>query len=160
MNKRRILFGIITIFWMVFIFGMSGQQGDDSGALSSKVCETICQIFVKNYSSLPGEEQMDLIQKIQYPVRKGAHVTEYAILGMLLCGVFFHEKNSVRNSLFVIIIGFLYALLDEFHQTFIPGRAGQIKDVLIDTGGVLLGVLLVWFGLCLLKKRKTRNGDR
>jgi len=41
------------------------------------------------------------------------------------------------------LLSFLYACSDEFHQTFVPGRAGQFKDVLIDTAGALIGLIVV-----------------
>ena len=81
-------------------------------------------------------------------VRKCAHVTEYAILGWLVVRALFNldpqlERFSSlwRIILFAIVIGFLYASLDEFHQAFIPSRTPSVKDVIFDTLGTALGAI-------------------
>ena len=67
------------------------------------------------------------------PLRKLAHVTEFAVLGALLL----RATDSARAS---IVIGVLYALSDEIHQHFVTQRTGAGLDVVIDTVGVLVGV--------------------
>ena len=67
-------------------------------------------------------------------LRKIAHVLEYAILGALLYRAAAHEAWSVA-------LGAIYAASDEFHQAFVPGRAGSITDWVIDLGGVIIGVV-------------------
>ena len=67
---------------------------------------------------------------LSFIVRKCAHMTEYAILTFLLYKTFVHKQNPlIKSFLFTV----LYACSDEFHQLFIPGRAGQIRDVCIDS---------------------------
>ena len=68
-------------------------------------------------------------------LRKAAHVTEFAILGALLA-------RALGRSLPAIVVGVAYAVLDEIHQSFVPDRAGVPLDVVIDTVGVVLGVVL------------------
>jgi VanZ family protein len=68
-------------------------------------------------------------------LRKLAHVTEYAILGALLC-------RAVRRPWLAIAIATLYAVSDEVHQTFVEGRHGAPLDVGIDAVGATIGVLL------------------
>jgi VanZ family protein len=68
-------------------------------------------------------------------LRKLAHVTEYAILGGLLL-------RAVRHPGLALGLAVLYAVSDEIHQSFVEGRHGAPLDVLIDTVGVLLGMLL------------------
>jgi VanZ family protein len=68
-------------------------------------------------------------------LRKAAHVTEYAILGALLV-------RAVGRELPAFGIGVAYAITDEIHQTFVAGRHGSPLDVLIDAGGIALGIAL------------------
>ena len=68
-------------------------------------------------------------------LRKGAHTTEYAILGFLLV-------RAMRRELPAFLIGAAYAATDEFHQHFVRGRHGSPVDVAIDALGVALGILV------------------
>lgn len=77
-------------------------------------------------------------------IRKVAHITEYFILFMLL---YFAIKklNQYRESILkASIFTVLYACTDEFHQLFIQGRAGRIQDVLIDSIGIVIGIIVIW----------------
>jgi VanZ family protein len=69
-------------------------------------------------------------------LRKVAHAAEYAVLGALLA-------RALRNPGVAALAGVLYAVSDELHQAFVPGRMGSPLDVAIDAVGVLAGVL-VW----------------
>jgi VanZ family protein len=106
----RIYYWLPTILWMAFIFGFSAQPSLHASSVSWQ----------------------------DFLIKKSAHVTEYFILGLFLN---FSLKNSTKLSLrqrllLLIIIGLVYAVSDEFHQTFIAGREGRIRDVLIDSLGV------------------------
>jgi VanZ family protein len=68
-------------------------------------------------------------------LRKVAHTAEYAILGALLA------RATGRAGL-AFVLGVLYAISDEVHQSFVPGRAGSPLDVTIDAVGVAVGVAL------------------
>jgi VanZ family protein len=69
-------------------------------------------------------------------LRKGAHVTEYAILGLLLL-------RAVGREVPAFLIGVAYAITDEVHQRFVQGRHASPIDVAIDSAGILLGILLL-----------------
>jgi VanZ family protein len=90
------------------------------------------------------------IQRVQTAIRKSAHVTEYAILSMLLWRSFSHrlKKNSHawswRLAGWVLLVVAAYAATDEFHQSFVPSRMASPWDVLIDTVGAALGLLVLW----------------
>jgi len=158
-TRYRILFTCLTLAWMLFIFCMSSADKEDSGAQSGAVCEWICKTFIEDYAQLPPARQMELQRRISFPVRKGAHLTEYTILGVLLTlTVSAWDKPAKKTpaetetqavsgirtgtAVTVLVIGFFYAVSDEVHQLFVAGRAGQPRDVLIDTAGVLLGIFL------------------
>jgi len=77
-------------------------------------------------------------------LRKGAHIFAYTILTYLLVKIF--DKNTKIFLFFVIAIAIFYAWTDEFHQLSVLGRSGSHKDILIDSVGVLGGVILYrWF---------------
>jgi VanZ family protein len=69
-------------------------------------------------------------------LRKGAHVTEYAILGLLLV-------RALGRELPAFLVGVAYAITDELHQHFVGGRHSSPIDVAIDSTGVLIGVLIL-----------------
>ncbi|MFW6130431.1 MAG: VanZ family protein [Atribacterota bacterium] len=79
-----------------------------------------------------------------FTLRKIAHILEYAILTYLLIRAFHSLNFQFGKILIPAIIGFVYALSDEFHQTFIFGRKGRFEDVVIDSIGILLAGLL-WY---------------
>ena len=67
-------------------------------------------------------------------LRKGAHMTEYAILALLLF-------RALGSELHAFLFGLAYAVSDEIHQLFVGGRHGSPVDVAIDAAGLLLGLL-------------------
>ncbi|MBI4395970.1 MAG: VanZ family protein [Elusimicrobia bacterium] len=86
-----------------------------------------------------GLGQWDLV------LRKMAHITEYAILAALFWRALAKGSPLRKPMVFWLTVGFcvLYAVSDEWHQGFVPGRSPAILDVLIDSGGTLLACLLL-----------------
>jgi VanZ family protein len=90
------------------------------------------------------------IHEIHHVIRKCAHLTEYAVLAVLLWRGLHLSKNhlsawswpKVGGTLLII---FLYAASDEFHQSFVPTRTPLVSDVFIDTAGGTIGLLALWF---------------
>ncbi|MGH7976702.1 MAG: VanZ family protein, partial [Limisphaerales bacterium] len=81
--------------------------------------------------------------------RKCCHLTEYAVLALLLWRALHQSKNHLPAWSWpkvggVLLIVFLYAASDEFHQIFVPTRTPRIHDVVIDTAGGALGLLALW----------------
>lgn len=75
-------------------------------------------------------------------LRKAAHIFEFAVLAVLLLRVGLRQEKGINKKLVYIIallFGVLYAVIDEYHQTFVIGRQGAVIDVLIDGLGVILG---------------------
>lgn len=150
---RRILFTILTIIWMAVIFWFSANPADESAEMSHSVGRVIGHYFVDGYEDWPEERQADFADSIDYPVRKCAHAAEYAVLGFLIVAALCdHARGERKKIVLCIVIGVLYACSDEFHQLFVPGRSGQITDVLLDSCGVLVGTAVGWTALNLYKK--------
>ena len=90
------------------------------------------------------EDEEAFAEKVDHPVRKTAHATEYAILGLLIAGAYIERGTSIRKGILIPWgAATLYAATDEFHQLFVPGRSGQVSDVMLDSAGVLAGVLVL-----------------
>jgi len=83
---------------------------------------------------------------IQLLLRKAAHVTEYAILAGLLARALFYGCGGAALSAFLqpLLIASCYAVLDEFHQSFVASRTASPFDVIIDTCGAIIGLVLYW----------------
>lgn len=129
---------IIVIIWMLLIFTMSSFDATEPANQSNFIVNIIANILNINNISL-----LSLI------IRKLAHFTEYLILGTLVINMF-TKNNAKKTYLLSILLCIIYAISDEIHQIFTPGRACQIKDILIDSVGSITGVYL----FKLLKKRK------
>jgi VanZ family protein len=80
----RILLTGLTIFWMAFIFGMSGADGESSSGMSGAVCEFIADTVIEDFDEYSMSRQQEIISRMQFYVRKAAHMTEYAVLAILL----------------------------------------------------------------------------
>ena len=125
------------------IFGFSSQDGEASGGLSRNITNKILQISNK-YNALGQEEKEQIANKTEKIIRKVAHFSIYTVVGLLLMGLLstYKIKENWRMIL-SILLGMIYAVSDEIHQSFTPGRSPRIADVYIDTLGVILGILLI-----------------
>ena len=123
-----------VIAWMLFIFGASTDLG--SAANSGRILIPVLRWFNPNVSAAA-------IETAQLIVRKGAHLTEYAIFALLLLRAFRSHARGifVRQAALVLFFAALYAASDEFHQSFVATRTPSPYDVMIDTCGALLGLV-------------------
>ena len=129
---RKFLIGLLVV-WMVVVFGLSNQNGEESGGLSRKVAN----FFAKG----------DTVQaeRLEPMIRKVAHMTEYAAGGMIFYGILLTYPNSSRRKKVIMSLAFVifYASTDEIHQLFVIGRSGEIRDVILDSCGSFIGIILV-----------------
>ena len=160
-SVRRIVFTILAVTWMVVIFSFSARPGDESEEQSIKAGMMVCHVFVPGFDDLSEQQQIHMAQAIDHPVRKTAHATEYAMLAGLVLGAVTVSIIRWKNVLVSVCIAVLYASTDELHQLFVPGRSGQVKDVLIDGCGAVIGALIIW-GISYLihKNTESRNITR
>ena len=149
---RTMLPLLLTLLWLGFIFSNSLKDAAASSEQSGKVHEIVNEVA----SAIGVEEPIS-----EESVRTLAHLTEFAILGTLLCldiwalGLSpFYAKHrfDVLWLLTALPACFLLACIDEILQTFAEGRACDFRDVLTDTEGAALGVavFLGFFLLCRL----------
>ena len=144
MKKVRKFFWFVpTILWMVLIFQFSGQQGEVSGGVSLELTEGFARIL---HSTVMGDRSVEELTEILHPlIRKAAHMTEYAILFVLLFLSFRQLLSSPASMAVSILTAFVYACTDEIHQVFVNGRSGNFQDVCVDMTGVLAAVMIVLF---------------
>lgn len=157
LTKKRIWL-ILAVAWMSLIFCFSQQKADDSGLLSESVTYQIVQIVdVVLDLDLTEKERFMYAEQLEHPIRKVAHMTEYAILAWILLGNCMQYPILYKKRyLYAWIFSALYATTDEFHQRFIEGRSGECKDVCIDSLGALLGLFFAWGVLYLWQRYKHR----
>lgn len=138
---RRIV-GLLLLGWMLVIFWFSAQPATESTEMSGGVAQRILETYDKIFdTNMPEGELVLWATRIDYPIRKLAHMSEYAVLaiffGAYLMGYRQWGKRTAYGSL---VLSVCYAATDEIHQLFVPGRAGRFSDVCIDTAGAIIGV--------------------
>ena len=149
--KRRIkeiISWLLVIIWMIIIFVLSNTPAKVSTKDSKQVIENTIvvstnitnNVGITNYH--PTESELKkLVKKLNGPLRETMHSVEYLILAILLL-IALNNSNIKKKYLISIAICFIYCLTDEYHQTFISGRAFELKDILLDTIGASLGLLI------------------
>lgn len=138
MKKTHYLNWFLVVFWMGIIFYLSHQPAGASRSLSEGLLSNLLHIFPQEHS---GE-----IELLHILLRKSAHFIAYFLLAILLFRAMIPNRMSVsavmRQSSSAWFICIVYAASDEFHQTFVSGRSGEFRDVMIDSFGALLGILI------------------
>ncbi len=139
----------LVLLLMGLIFYFSSQTGVQSGGSSGRLDALLLRWLYPDFSAYSAQRQEDLYFRVDFIVRKTAHVLEFAALGFALR---LHLQAvgrwiKIRHpQFFAWGIGTLYAASDELHQFFSAGRAARLADVGIDSLGVILGLL--FFLLC------------
>ena len=134
MKKKKIIYGILLVLWIIFIWGHSLQTATVSEAESGKFLSLLGRIFPFLLNTEFG----------MFIVRKSAHFIEYLVLGILLCLDFQMDLYGVlRRFSIPVLTGLAVAFMDETIQMFVAGRSGEIRDMWIDVAGVALGTLIV-----------------
>ncbi len=156
--KKSRLPWLFVLLWMLVIFLFSAQAGDASGNTSAAFIEFLARVFSRNFDSLSPGEQASIIEGWQFIVRKAGHFSEYALLALLFANAL-RSYDFKKLTAFLISVGAsaLYAVTDEIHQYFVPGRACAALDVLIDTAGAIFGAALFFCALYIIRKRKKQK---
>lgn len=129
-SMKRLVGYISVGLWMVVIFLFSNQDSTISKQQSGTIVD-----FIESLGSSLGEDVLTFL------TRKAAHILVYLVLGVLVYNlVRTYELSRRRTVLISICVALGYAAFDEIHQLFIPGRSGELRDVLIDTTAASIGV--------------------
>lgn len=146
--NRKIYIGL-SICWMMFIFYMSNQPSTVSSSQSGGFINMLCNIPIIGIVL----ENLMKIGLAEFLIRKSAHIFLYFVLAILLYMVV-KRRSNIKDYLLAFILTTLYACTDEFHQLFIPGRSGEFRDILVDSTGALIGLLLVFLISKIISKIK------
>jgi VanZ family protein len=143
-NKLRIASWIPAAVWMLIIFSLSAQPALASNSLSRGVTKIIVETVGK---IIPLDIEMstlnDIVSQFNHFVRKFAHFSAYAVLGVLVSfALLRNEMKGKRAFVLTLAICIIFAVSDELHQLFVPGRGCQLKDVIIDTAGAVSGTAI------------------
>ncbi len=157
--KKFIIYWLPLIIWAFIIFGFSSQpyqKQDLRPMLEKHINKEVAEKYFGDYTFHYHGKEISIARLgiggfIEFFIRKGAHLFEYAVLGMLL----FRAINSTgirmtRVIVLAFIVAFLYAATDEWHQSFTINRTPLFTDVLIDSVGALLGIMMT-FVFCRIK---------
>ena len=151
-SKKRFLYLIPVVIWMIFIFYMSGKTGQESSGQSGKISLFITDLLEKVRQD-PAQEMQNLQDILELVIRKAAHMTEYAILFLLsylaMVKISMSQSRFYNRSI-AVLISLLYACSDEMHQLLVPGRSGRMIDVGIDMAGVLIVLI------CMILSKNTK----
>ena len=142
---KKIIKLILVLLVMITIFIFSNDSRKASSNKSDSLISRTVEIILNR--KLTNKEKEIYISKYVVIVRKTAHFTLYFLLGLFYIS-FLKEFNLDNKKLLIytIIFVFIYACSDEIHQLFVPGRSGEITDVLIDTtGGILASFIYTVF---------------
>lgn len=139
---KKTIFAVLLVLWMGFIFSMSCENAEESSNTSGQTIKVVLST-VPEFEKQPEEVKVNIIEELQFIVRKSAHFIGYMILGILASGLILQYENINKKYPLAFLICVIYAISDEIHQLFVPGRAGQVRDVLIDSAGSLLGIIIV-----------------
>ena len=138
---KKAIKALLLLLWMSLIFFLSAQVANES----SETTNIVIEIIYKLYKTLFANSNMDIAtfsNVVFIPVRKLAHFSEFAILGILF---YINIKEYTNNKVLLlsVLLSSLYAVSDEIHQLFVPGRACAFIDMLIDSSGAFIGIVLI-----------------
>ena len=147
--KRRIIFILsllLTAAVLAVLFGFSSQTASQSNGVSKEVARLLAE-------KLPWLMKKLTLRQLNHLLRKLAHFTLYFLLGCGLTGLL-RAREKALPVLIAVPIGALCAALDELHQSLVPGRGPGMRDVILDTCGVMAAVGLILLCIFFSRRRK------
>lgn len=155
-NIIRIILIILLFITFARIFSFSNQNGVQSSGVSRKVTKILTN-NIKKVQAMSKEEKEIFMNNAEKIIRKLAHFSIYTVVGFLMMALMstYNAKTIIRVSI-SFGIGVIYAISDEIHQYFIPGRSGRVFDVIIDSFGVLTGICIIMIILYIITRIKKK----
>lgn len=151
----KIVFWILTAAVMILIFYFSSQVASESSELSDGIIFNLLSAFYPGFDNMNLEAQAMLAESLVFIVRKSAHFLIYTALGVFSMSAFCcYNLGMKKRFWFSAALCVSYSVSDEIHQLFVDGRSCEFRDVLIDSAGSALGILLVMLAVTLFSKRR------
>ena len=155
---KLIIYTILTFGCIITIFLFSAQNAEVSSRNSFGVLNAITEIISDVFHVSVDKRQILSVHSI---FRKMAHFSIYAVLAVFAYNMF---RQLIEKKIRIFIVTFIFCVLtaisDEIHQVFIPGRSAEVRDVLIDAFGVCVGLIFVWVGSILIKRRRQIKNNK
>lgn len=149
--KELVISWIAVILWMALIFHLSAQPATQSKEISRGITEVVVETVER---VAPNRADDIDIQRVHHLIRKNAHFFSYLVLGVLVLNSLTRSGSlGVKDVTFALVICILYAISDEIHQLYVPGRRGELRDVIIDSLGSTVGIGM-YLGFSKLRKRE------
>jgi VanZ family protein len=133
------------LLWMALIYSASSDAGS-----ADNTRPVVQNLFHRLLPFLADRLSPDVVDRVDWNIRKTAHIVEYAVLAVLAfrAVAFGGTRFRARNVVLPFLIAVAYAASDEYHQSFSPSRGAAAADVTFDTFGVTIGlVLCLWHRL-------------
>ncbi len=163
MNVLRVTLCVLILANMGLILFFSSQDGKTSGNTSLGVTENVAENTIKDYNSKPQEEKDKIVKELHLPVRKLAHMAEFASLGGLIFALLLTWKRHLwARYLSSVGAAVLFAGIDECSQMLSAGRSAAFTDVLIDGAGALLACTCIFLPILfyrLYQQKKKRSSQ-
>lgn len=141
----KIFSAVFMIAVMVTIFILSAQNSTDSAETSGALISWLDHLF-----------ELGVSQEV---IRTAAHFCEYAGLGFSVINFLYAFRNTL-SPILAVIIAWGYALTDEIHQIFVPGRAFQLIDLTVNFFGILLGIGVFTLIILIVETRKDNESKK
>lgn len=148
MSRRLLSFAVYLLpllLWMSLMFSLSTNSA--SAQATNPAVNSLLRRLLPGIIPYLTAAQVD---RIDFDLRKTAHVTEYTILSLLACRAVRSGRPGFRAYMAYgpLLIGVLFAASDEYHQSFYAQRGASAGDVFIDSFGVLVGLFLFLWTTC------------
>lgn len=164
---KKIFYWLLPIAWMGVIFRSSAQpyqEQDVKPMLARFIDLSFLERFVEDIAFFYHQSEVSVANLgiygfVEFFIRKGAHVGVFMVLCILFYIAFRNTFVHINNwtLFFAFLLTVVYAALDEWHQGFTPNRTPYIGDVILDSFGALIGILLILLVLRWKKKRNASN---
>jgi len=157
-RARQLICWLSVFCWMGLIFWFSSQDATASAASSDSALAFLLRMIFPDKADAIFSDSSILLW-VTFLLRKSAHFFIFTVLGLLLYITIVQYPDSawIQRIVIPVSVGIVYACIDELHQFFVPGRACQIRDVLIDTAGVCCGVIVCLCVHMLLQKKRKKQ---
>ena len=155
MKKKRIIVSsiliVLVVLWILGIYKLSSMNADNSSDKSTGIIGVFIEdtLEITNKygitDSHPDDAKIEKASELlNTPLRKVMHASVYFVLAFMIIFItnyLFHNKKFLISALITFLLIIILAGFDEYHQTFVDGRTGAVKDVIIDTAGGIVGIL-------------------
>ena len=161
--KKTLLFLVMLVLtglWTMLIFGFSSTDGEKSSTQSKSITQSVVRVVDPDYTMPEKLKPRTKDAVYDIIVRKTAHLSVYAVLGVLM---FLTVKTLTASAKYIfpsklsVLFCIIIAIIDEYNQTLTSGRAGRWYDVLIDSLGVIVGTILCIKLLKYLQNKKIKE---